>query len=538
VITSQDYVAGTSAKTLNPANPQVIVIDPILQVRSHKLRTAAYARVSSDSDDQLYSFAAQVSYYTELIKGNEEWEFVDIYADEGITGLRMDKRDDFLRMIRDCRKGKIDRILTKSISRFSRNTRECLQIIRELKSIGVTIYFEKEHLDTAEVSDEMLLTFFSGNAQQESMTISANMRWSYQNRMKKGTYVASSTPYGYALKDMVLTADEEQARIVRWIFDSYLSGKSMQEIAKELTATGVKRKNGESQWHHTAISYILQNERYIGDKLYQKTFATDTLPFQQVRNKGERDRYYIKNAHPPIIGRELFELVQQLIAERRTQYISSSSAEVYPFSRIIKCGECGTLFKRKISNGKTYWVCRNHNLDKNNCGLTPIPEPEIYAAFHRMYHRLKLNYDTILCPMLDQLQALKRHRNLSNLQVVELNRQIAELTERNHVLNGLKSKGIIDSALFISQTDDLGRKIRSLKAEKNKLMEQDEDDSAIIETRNLIELLEGGPEHLDYFNETLFTSLVELITAESNQRLKFRLTNGLELAESVERTVR
>ena len=235
MITSQDYVAGTSAKTLSPANPQVIIIDPILQVRSHKLRTAAYARVSSDSDDQLYSFTAQVSYYTELIKGNEEWEFVDIYADEGITGLRMDKRDDFLRMIRDCRKGKIDRILTKSISRFSRNTRECLQIIRELKSIGVTIYFEKEHLDTAEISDEMLLTFFSGNAQQESMTISTNMRWSYQNRMKKGRFITCKAPFGYRLVDGILQIDEQEAEIVRYIFDSYLNGRSKDEIAADLT---------------------------------------------------------------------------------------------------------------------------------------------------------------------------------------------------------------------------------------------------------------------------------------------------------------
>jgi len=261
VITSQDYVAGTSAKTLNPANPQVIVIAPILQVRSHKLRTAAYARVSSDSDDQLYSFTAQVSYYTELIKGNEEWEFVDIYADEGITGLRMDKRDDFLRMIRDCRKGKIDRILTKSISRFSRNTRECLQIIRELKSIGVTIYFEKEHLDTAEISDEMLLTFFSGNAQQESMTISTNMRWSYQNRMKKGRFITCKAPFGYRLVDGILQIDEQEAEIVRYIFDSYLNGRSKDEIAADLTGMGISTRDKKDRWQYTSVDYILKNER-------------------------------------------------------------------------------------------------------------------------------------------------------------------------------------------------------------------------------------------------------------------------------------
>jgi DNA invertase Pin-like site-specific DNA recombinase len=536
VITSQNIIAGTSARTLKPANPQVIVIDPIVQVKSSKLRTAAYARVSSGSDDQLNSFAAQVSYYTALIRENEEWELVDIYADEGITGLRMDKRDDFMRMIRDCRKGKIDRILTKSISRFSRNTRECLQIIRELKAIGVTIYFEKEHLDTAEITDEMLLTFFSGNAQQESMTISTNMRWSYQHRMEKGKFITCKAPFGYRLGDGTLRIDEQEAEIVRYIFDSYLSGRSKDEIAVELTARGLITRDRKSRWWCNSIDYILKNERYIGDALLQKRYTTDVLPFQKKRNKGEKDKYYIKYSHPAIITREIFERAQELNQSRVLPSMSKRSG--YPLSKRIYCGECGSAFKRKISGGKTYWVCHKHNENKANCSIPQIPEPEIYEAFLRMYHKLKLNYDTILSPMLDQLQALKRHRNLSNLQVVELNRQIAELTERNHVLNGLKSKGIIDSALFISQTDELGRKIHSLKTEKNKLIEQDEDDRAITDTRNLIELLEDGPERLSHFDEALFDCLVERATAESGERLKFKLINGLELAEIIERMVR
>lgn len=536
MITSQNIVAGTSVRTLKPAIPQVIVIDPIMQVRSNKLRTAAYARASSDSDDQLNSFAAQVSYYTALISENEEWEFVDIYADEGITGLRMDKRNDFMRMIRDCRKDKIDRILTKSISRFSRNTRECLQIIRELKVIGVTIYFEKEHLDTAEITDEMLLTFFSGNAQQESMTISTNMRWSYQHRMEKGKFITCKAPFGYRLVDGTLRIDEQEAEIVRYIFDSYLSGRSKDEIAAELTARGLTTRDGKTKWRYNSIDYILKNERYIGDALLQKRYTTDVLPFQKKRNNGEKDKYYIKYSHPAIITRAIFERAQELNQSRILPSMSKRSA--YPLSKRIYCGECGSAFKRKICGGKTYWVCHNRNNNKANCPVPQIPEPEIYKAFFRMYHKLKLNYDTILSPMLDQLQALKRHRNLSNLQVVELNRQIAELTERNQVLNGLKSKGIIDSALFISQTDELGRKIHSLKAEKNRLMEKDEDDSTITDTKNLIELLEDGPEHLSRFDETLFDSLVERVTAESGERLKFRLINGLELAETIERTVR
>jgi len=368
------------------------------------------------------------------------------------------------------------------------------------------------------------------------MTISTNMRWSYQHRMEKGKFITCKAPFGYRLVDGALRIDEQEAEIIRYIFDSYLSGRSKDEIAAELTARGLTTRDGKARWRYNSIDYILKNERYIGDALLQKRYTTDVLPFQKKRNNGEKDKYYLKYSHPAIITRDVFERVQELNQSRVLPSMSKRSS--YPLSKRIYCGECGSAFKRKICGGKTYWVCHNHNNSKTNCPVPQIPEPEIYEAFFQMYHKLKLNYDTILSPMLDQLQALKRYRNLNNLQVVELNRQIAELTERNHVLSGLKSKGIIDSALFISQTDDLSRKIRSLKAEKNRLMEKDEDDSTITDTNNLIELLEDGPEHLRHFDETLFDSLVGRITVESGERLKFRLINGLELAETIERTVR
>ena len=534
--TDQNMTDGTLAKKLQPKAPQVIVIEPTIQVKSGKLRIAAYARVSSDSDDQLNSFTAQVDYYTTLIEENEDWELVDIYADEGITGLRMDKRDDFQRLLRDCRRGKIDRILTKSISRFSRNTRECLQTIRELKSIGVTIYFEKENIDTGKISNEMLLTFFSGSAQQESVAISDSMRWSYQKRMKKGEFITCKAPFGYRLTEGTLQICEQEVEIVRYVFHSYLNGKSKEELADELTAQGIPTRDGKDRWQYSTVDYMLKNERYMGDALIQKRYTTDTVPFQKKRNKGERDKYYLKYSHPPIVSSRIYERVQELNRSRSIPGMSQRS--IYPLSKRIRCGECGALFKRKVCGGKTYWVCRNHNRSKDNCPIIQIPELEIYEASLRLYHKLKQNYEQILSPMINQLQELKRHRNLSNLQVAELNRQIAELTERNHVLNGLKSKGIIDSALFISQTGELNRKIRTLKAEKNKLMEKDEDDSVITETKSLMEILEDGPEQLEAFDEGLFDSILEIITAESEERLKFKLANGLELAEPIERTVR
>lgn len=532
----QNITNGALVEKLTPEAPQVIVIDPIQQNQSKKLRVAAYARVSSDSDDQENSFAAQVKAYTALIREHEDWEMVDIYADEGITGLRMDKREDFLRLLRDCRRGKIDRILTKSVSRFSRNTRDCLATIRELRALGVSVYFEKENIDTATMTDEFLFTFFAGNAQHESMSISGNMRWSYEHRMKSGKFITCKAPFGYRLVEGRLEIHEQEAEIVRYVFDSYLNGKSKDEIARDIAAMGYPTRDGKEKWQCTTIDYMLKNERYMGDALLQKKYTTADLPFQKKRNNGERDKYYFKNSHPPIISPEVFKKAQQLNQSRVLPTMSKRSE--YPLSRRIRCGACGSVFKRKTCNGKTYWVCRSHNNSKSCCPITQIPEAEIYEAFLRLYNKLKIYYPAILSPMLEQLRALKRNRNINNAQVADINQKIAELTEQNHVLNGLKSKGIIDYALFLSQTNELNRQIRVLKTEKNKLMEQDEDDSAITETRCLIAMLEDDPELLTAFDETLFDSVVELVIAESGERLKFRLTNGLELTETIKRTVR
>lgn len=534
--TNQDTIDGALARNLTQEAPQVIIIDPVQQIRSSKLRVAAYARVSSDSDEQENSFAAQVKAYTAFINEHEDWDMVDLYADEGITGLRMDKREDFLRLLRDCRRGKIDRILTKSVSRFSRNAKDCLTTVRELKSLGVSVYFEKENIDTATMADELIFTFFAGNAQQESMSISGNVRWSYEYRMKSGKFITCKAPFGYRLVEGKLEVHKQEAEIVRYVFDSYLNGKSKDEIARNVTAMGYSTRDGKEKWQYATIDYMLKNERYMGDALLQKKYSTTTLPFQKKKNNGERDKYYFKNSLPSIISPEVFEKARQL---NQSRVLPSMSKRLdHPLSRKIQCGECGSTFKRKTCNGKTYWVCRRHNNGKSSCPVSQIPEPEIYGAFLRVYNKLKTYYHAILIPMLDQLQALKRNRNLSNIQVTQINQKIAELTEQNHVLNGLKSRGIIDSALFLSQTNELNQQIRILKTEKNKLMEQNEDDSTITETQYLIAILEDGPEPLTAFDGTMFESMVELVIAESNQRLKFRLINGLELAETVERMVR
>ncbi|MDF9409675.1 MAG: hypothetical protein A4E52_00796 [Pelotomaculum sp. PtaB.Bin013] len=362
---------------------EVKVITPIASLETNKLRVCAYARVSSDSEDQLNSFIAQVNHYTELIKGNEEWEFVDVYADEGLTGTRADKREDFQRMLKDCRKGKIDRILTKSISRFARNTKDCLQTLRELKILGVEVEFEKERINTGKITSEMMVSFFSSAAQEESMSISSNMKLGCRGRMRKGTYVNPSVPCGYRFVNRELMIREDEAEVVRRIFASYLAGKGIDEIAAELTKDKVPKKDGGTKWYYDGVFYILTNERYIGDTLLQKKFTTDTLPFKLIRNKGQKDRYYIHNSHEAIVSRSDFEQVKLLLEKRKTIHLFQQTSRQYPLSRKIRCGECGHTFKRKVCNGKTYWVCRSHDQGKDRCGIKRIEEPEFYKGIHK-----------------------------------------------------------------------------------------------------------------------------------------------------------
>ena len=248
------------ATALAEKQPRVIKIEPTERPQNVRLRVAAYTRVSSDSEDQLNSFAAQNRYYTELISSKAEWRMVDIYADEGITGTSVAKRDDFQRMMADCRRGLIDQILVKSISRFARNTKDCLQNIRELKELGVNVRFEREGIDTVNVSSELITAIYAAFAQKESESISGNMRWSYQRRMERGTFLPSSMAYGYRLDGKKIVIDPEAALIVSRIFQWYLSGVNKTEIAKRLNEEGVP-SGQQKQWYAAAVRYILTNEK-------------------------------------------------------------------------------------------------------------------------------------------------------------------------------------------------------------------------------------------------------------------------------------
>lgn len=514
---------------------EIIIIDPMRVDTTHKRRVAAYCRVSSNSEDQLESFAAQVDYYTKLIAEQEDWQLVDIYADEGISALSTAKRDEFNRLMKDCRKGKIDVVLAKSISRFSRNTKDCLEHIRELKSLDISVKFEKENLDTTEMGSEMLLTMYSGMAQQESMSISGNMRLGCRMRMKNGTYVASSVPFGYDLINLELAINPQEAVVVKRIYNSYLSGEGYHEIAKQLTADGVPRKDGEMHWSMSAVRYILTNERYVGDTIHQKTYMTDILPFQGKRNHGELPRYFVADSHESIISKEDFAKAAALLENRQRQFEKPAEKEYAPLRYKIRCGECGGSYHRKIQNHKEYWICTTHNMDGQKCSITPIVVQELHKAFVRMYNKIRPSAQNVLGTMIDQLCALKASRNIGNPKVVEINQQLANLTEQNHVMNDLMVKSLIDSAFFISQTTELNRQILKLKRDKVKLMEQDDEDQLIDGIRSLLDIFEDSPPAIFAFDESLFEQMVEKIIIDSNEAIRFRLLGGLELPETIER---
>ena len=312
------------------------LISPITKQGLQKKRVAAYCRVSSNSADQLNSYANQIRVYTKLLNSKQEWQMVEIFADEGLSGTKADNRDEFQRMIHMCELHQIDLIITKSVARFARNVKESLGYVRKLKLLGVGVQFEKEGINTLAMGDEMLLNTFTAIAQEESQAISQNQRLSIVKRMELGEYVDSNAPYGYRLENKVLAIHEPEAKIVRWIYHIYLQGWSTSEIARHMTEQGIPTKSGKETWTSAKIKYILTNERYIGDCNYQKTYRDTTVPFRQFKNRGQEDMYYAKGTHTPLLDREIFNKVQALLEKRQKQFNQTESLNVYPCYETIR----------------------------------------------------------------------------------------------------------------------------------------------------------------------------------------------------------
>lgn len=494
------------------------------------IRLAPYTRVSSGSDDQLRSFAAQVKYYTEYAAAHPEYELVDIYADEAVTGTRMDKRDDLNRLLRDCRKGKIDRIITKSVSRFARNTTELLTMVRGLKELGVSIYFEEQGIDTAAIDLEMILTFPGMAAQKESETISENMRWSYQKRMESGDFNCCKAAYGYELIDGQLYINEAEAVVIRRIFDLYLQGCGKQAIANQLNTDGIPRRYGYKTWHLNAIHYILNNERYMGDALLQKNYTTETLPFRKRRNRGEKPQYYVENSNPAIVSREVFQAAQAL--QQRKTAGGSAPKNRYPFSGVLRCPVCGHAYRRQVTNGTAFWLCSYKASGRSECASDRVPENMVKEAFMRMSGKLVDNREELLGDLIRQLEKLQSRTSGSGERIYQLNRQIADVNAQNLVVAQLHSSGILNNAEYAAQSGELNRKVSELRSERRRILMEDEDNEVIESLRALDEIMADYAPTED-FDEDLFGQIVESITVVSKNALRFCLAGDLALTERI-----
>ncbi len=377
-----------SSVTQIPASRNLFTSSPITAIKKRKV--AAYARVSTDSDEQATSYEAQVDYYTDYIRSRHDWDFVSVYADEGISGLNTKHREGFNSMIKDALAGKIDLIITKSVSRFARNTVDSLTTVRTLKDHGVEVYFEKENIWTFDGKGELLITIMSSLAQEESRSISENVTWGQRKRFSDGKV---TMPYKHFLgykkgpdgKPMI---DEEQAQTVRLIYRLFMEGQAPIGIASILTDKGIPTPSGKKKWSDTTVLSILTNEKYKGEALLQKTFCADFLTKKMQKNNGEVHQWYVTDSHPAIISIEEFDAVQQEITRRKELNLRYSSKGI--FAGKLFCGDCGSLFGAKVWHSTDIyrciiWQC-NHKYNRKDgrgsrCSTSHFKESEIIAAF-------------------------------------------------------------------------------------------------------------------------------------------------------------
>lgn len=504
----------------------------LMQVK--KLRVAAYCRVSTAKDEQLESLDAQKEHYENYIKGNLEWEFAGLYYDAGISGTKKERRQGLLSMITDCEHGKIDFIITKSISRFARNVTDCLELVRKLLTLGISIYFEKENLDTGSMESELMLSILGSLAENESISISENEKWSIRKRFQNGTYVISYPPYGYKNIDGEMVVVPEQAEIVKEIFAEVLAGKGTHTIATALTKRGVPSKKG-GRWYAETVARLIGNEKYTGDALFQKTYTDSS--FNRHVNYGEQDMYLVKEHHEAIITHDDFEKANEVLEQRgKEKGIEKQSTKYqnrYAFSGRIKCAECGSSFKRRIryQTKGTYvvWCCSNHIKNIRECSMEYIIDEAVKKAFVTMMNKLVFGHQVILKPLLKSLQSVNDKDKFSEIQDIES--RIEKNIEQRQVLTSLMASKYLEPVLFNKENNKLTMEAEVLRKEKENLMRSiGGDRTKAEELQKLIKFTAKG-EMLTQFDDDVFLAYVERIKVISSKVIIFQLKCGLQLKE-------
>ena len=495
-------------------------------------RVAAYVRVSTDGEEQLQSFQSQKTYYQEKISKNKEWVMVGIYADEAITGTKTVKRDGFLKMINDCMSGMIDVILTKSISRFSRNLVDTLQYVRMLKEKGIAVIFEKENINTLSMESEMALALLSTLAQNEVESLSANVKMGIKMKMKRGEMMGFNgcIGYDYHPEDKSITVNPEEAEIVREIFDMYLRGYGAPTIAKELTRLGRKNKKGEVKWTESGIRTIINNEKYKGDLRLGKTFTVDPISKRRLENMGEEEQYYIKEHHEPIVSPQVWDAAQEI---KKSRYRKNAMAiegtrkkysRKFAFSSMCECGFCGKYLTRRSHNQTTtqtkpVWKCRTAtNFGIENCPHSKsIDEAIIENAFLEMFHLLADNFDDVLDSVICSVEeTLSNDESTVKLQRVD--KMLEMLESKRKKLTDMLLDDKITKEAYDAKYNELTRKINQAKGERSLYSSNVEAQKRVGQRMREIRVCIAEADMLDKFDRVVFESIVEkVIVGDMNE---------------------
>jgi len=477
-----------------------------------KLRVAAYCRVSTETEEQNSSYEVQVAHYTEFIKKNNEWEFAGIFADDGISGTNTKKREEFNRMIDECMEGKIDLVITKSISRFARNTLDCLKYIRQLKEKNIAVFFEKENINTMDAKGEVLLTIMASLAQQESQSLSQNVKLGLQYRYQQGKVQVNHKRFmGYTKdEDGNLIIVPEEAEIIKRIYREYLEGKSLAGIGRDLEKDGILTAAGKPKWRPETIKKILNNEKYIGDALLQKTITVDFLTKKRVKNEGHLPQYYVENNHEAIIPKELFLQAQEELHRRNNIYTGTDKnkriySSKYALSTITFCGDCGDIYRRTYWNvhgrKEIVWRCVTRiEQGPKVCKSRTVKEGDLYDAVMIAINRLLAGGDNMIKTLEENIHAVIG--DTTEYKISEIN---TLLEEKQKELISLANKGK-DYEPLADEIDNLREKRQTLLVEDASLSGENE------RINELIEFIHNNKYRTQRYDDALVRKLIQNVT--------------------------
>ena len=530
--------------TVIPADPKHNQKD----IRKQRLRVAPYCRVSTNSEEQLDSYQAQIEYYTEKITAQQEWTMVDMFADEGKTATSTKKRKDFLRMIKACEKGKVDLIITKSVSRFCRNTLDGLDYVRRLKRMGVGVFFEKENVNTLYMDNEMILTFMMSQAQAESESMSGNIRWGHRKNFKDGkVYFHYAGFLGYRRGENNLPEiDPEEAEIVRRIFSRYLIGHSVAKIIADLEADGIKTARGHKKWNDGVIRGMLRNEKYMGDALLQKTYIADLFTRQTKKNTGELPQYYVENSHPAIIDRLTFQRVQEEMARRSSLKKVSTAAKTelakysgkYVLTELLSCGNCGSPYRRvtwtRPEGKKIVWRCINRlENGKKFCKDAPtLEESRIHTAVVSAMNEM-FSQKTLKAILQDSIRTALLPEN-GETSLAAIDSRLSQLREQQYRLLQLAAAVGADSTQYDEELKKVSMEFSALVAKRSELEKNRQDtEQADERAEQLAAELEAVDTGIATFDEVTVRQLISAITVLSEEKLLIRFKDGTEIEQII-----